>query len=118
VTTFESAEDAARILGHPGSSSTIRECARKEYGTALGFQWRDGDIVDNIGPVVYEERTYPVLKGKDNHRSKKVYQYSKSGELVKIWNAALEAEREEGFSSTEISNAANGKKEHYGKKGQ
>lgn len=118
VATFESAEDAARILGRPKSSSTIRECARKEYGTALGFQWRDGDIVDNIGPVVYEERTYPVLKGKDNHRSKKVYQYSKSGELVKIWNAALEAEREEGFSSTEISNAANGKKEHYGKKGQ
>jgi hypothetical protein len=84
----------------------------------LGFQWRDGDIVDNIGPVVYEERAYKSLKGKDNPRSKKVYQYTKAGDLVKIWNAALEAEREEGFSSTEISNAATGKKEHYGKRGQ
>lgn len=118
VHTFESAEEAARILGHPGSSSTIRQCAREEYGTALGFQWRDGDIMDNIGPVMYEERTYAERKGKDNPRSKKVYQYSKSGELIRIWNAALEAEREEGFSSTEISNAANGKKEHYGKRGE
>ena len=118
IATFESTYEAARTLGRMEAVSSIRGCAKNEHGTALGFQWRYGDCVENIGPVIYKERQIIRKEGKDNHRSKKVYQYSKSGELIHIWNAALEAEREEGFSSIEISNAATGKKEHYGKKGQ
>ena len=118
VTTFDSAEEAARILGHPKSSTSIRECARTEQGSSLGFQWRDGDSIDNIGKLIYQEPTHLGLLGHENPRSKKVYQYSKDGKLLHIWNAALEAERQAGYSSTEISNAATGKKEHYGKKGE
>lgn len=118
ITTFDSTHEAARVLGHIGSESTISKVARTEHGSACGFQWRYGDSQDNIGNVIYYERKIPHNIGKDNPRSKKVYQYSKTGELVHIWNAALEAEREEGYSSTDISNAATGKKEHYGKRGQ
>lgn len=118
IATFESCAEAAKTLGHNESSSTIGKCARREYGTAIGLQWRFGDCIENIGKVIYKEHKRPVKFGKDNCRSKKIYQYSKSGELVKIWNAALEAEREEGYSSTEISNTATGKKEHYGKRGK
>lgn len=119
IATFESTHEAARVLGHSESSSTISQCARNEYGTALGFQWRFGDCMENIGELIYNSKSKQKSRlGKDNPRSKKVYQYSKSGELIYVWNSALEAEREEGFSSTEISNAATGKKEHYGKRGQ
>ena len=37
VTTFDSTHEAARVLGHIGSESTISKVARTEYGSACGF---------------------------------------------------------------------------------
>ena len=41
--------------------------------------------------------------------SKRVGQYTLDGELIKIWPSTMEAQRQTGFSSASISQAANGK---------
>ena len=41
--------------------------------------------------------------------SKRVWQYTLDGELIKIWPSTIEAQRQTGFSSASISQAANGK---------
>ena len=47
--------------------------------------------------------------------SKPVGQYTRDGELIKVWPSANEAERQAGFRHSTISNAANGKyKQGYG----
>ena len=48
-------------------------------------------------------------------KSKPVGQYTRDGELVKIWPSAIEVQRQAGFSQGNISQAANGKlKTAYG----
>lgn len=48
-------------------------------------------------------------------RSKQVGQYTLNGELVKVWQSNMEAERQDGFRNGNISLAANGKyKQAYG----
>ena len=53
-----------------------------------------------------------------NPRSKQVYQYTLDYELVRIWESALQAERELGYSSTSISRVCNHKQAFHGKKGE
>ena len=49
------------------------------------------------------------------NRSKTIGQYTRDGELVKIWPSVMEAKRETGFSQGNISQAANGnRKTAYG----
>lgn len=50
--------------------------------------------------------------------SKQVYQYTLDYELVRIWESALQAERELGYSSTSISRVCNHKQAFHGKKGE
>ena len=48
-------------------------------------------------------------------RSKQIGQYTLNGELVKVWQSTMEAEKQAGFSNGNISLAANGKyKQAYG----
>lgn len=44
------------------------------------------------------------------NRSKSVGQYTRDGELIKIWPSVMEAKRETGFSQGNISQVANGKR--------
>lgn len=46
-------------------------------------------------------------------RSKPVRQYTRDGELVKVWPSPCEAERQGGFDSSTISNVANGKRKTH-----
>ena len=57
---------------------------------------------ENINHGTRNTRTAKAL-------SKPVGQYTLDGELVKIWPSATEAQRQTGFSSTSISQVANGK---------
>ena len=43
-------------------------------------------------------------------RSKQVGQYTPNGELVKVWQSNMEAERQAGFSNSHVSQVANGKR--------
>ena len=43
-------------------------------------------------------------------RSKQVGQYTLNGELVKVWQSNMEAERQAGFSNSPVSQVANGKR--------
>ena len=47
--------------------------------------------------------------GKDNPLSKQIYQYTKDGTLVKIWNCITDVERELGFHHNNISSCSLGK---------
>lgn len=48
-----------------------------------------------------------------SEKTKKVYQYTLDGRLVKIWNSATEAEREGGFNQGHISDCCLGKRQTH-----
>jgi len=53
----------------------------------------------------------PPLKGKfgaENPISKKIGQYSKNGELIKVWDSAMDVKRELGFSNSNICSCCKG----------
>lgn len=54
-------------------------------------------------------------KGKDNHRSKAVYQYTKEGDFIKDWDNARIASEELGISYAGIRNCVTGKTKTSGK---
>lgn len=49
------------------------------------------------------------LKGKDNKRSKKIFQYDVDENLLKVWDSVMDVERTIGIKSNSISNCALGK---------
>lgn len=116
ISTYKSAADAAES-NNCDSSRILKVCKGKAH-TCGGFRWRYGNNREDLPPIEKKKAEIPIKMGKDNHRSKMVYQYNLDYELVKIWECALQAEREEGFSSTDISKVCNGKKPFYGKRGQ
>ena len=61
---------------------------------------------DNLNHGTRNER---AAKGIAKALSKQVGQYTLDGELVKTWVSTMEAQRQTGFSSASISQAANGK---------
>lgn len=86
--------------------------------TSKGFQWRYGDSKENIGkPNIPKSKGSLGKTGKLNARSKQIYQYSLQGELINIWEGALCAEREAGYSSTHLSKAIKNEVP-YGKRGE
>lgn len=105
VQTFTSAADAARYLDSDCASAILKICKRK-FGTSLGYQWRYGSSHDNIGRC--------------NHKKsyKTVYQYDLDYNLVKIWESATHAQRDEGFTAARIYDCCNNNISYYGKKGQ
>lgn len=105
VQTFKSAADAAAYFGKDCSSTILKVCKGKGQ-SAQGYQWRYGHSTENIGKF-YMYKDHQV-----------VYQYTLEGELVKIWRNAMEAHKEEGYSSGNIYDVCNHKKKYYGKKGQ
>lgn len=99
------------------SSGIIAVCRGKQK-SAGGYQWRYGFSIESIPAVSYKEPVRIRKFGKDNPRSKTVYQYTLDYELVKIWESGCQAEREAGFDSTKISRVCNHKLPYYGKKNE
>lgn len=72
------------------------------------------------GGKVYEvsyttkSRISNALLGKKNVRAKKLYQYTLSGELVKIWHSMMDINREYGYHVTALSHAAKTNGSGYG----
>lgn len=114
--TFNSAAEAATYT-KMDPSGIIAVCRGKQK-TAGGYQWRYGTSTESIDPVTYIKPKRYHKFGKDNPRSKTVYQYTKDLVLVKVWESALQAEREQGFKSPNISQACNHKIPFYGKPGE
>lgn len=78
----------------------------KTDNRACNLEWSTAKENNNHGTRT--ERSAKAL-------SKPVGQYTRDGELVKIWPSVREAEREAGFRHSTISQAANGKYKHgYG----
>lgn len=48
------------------------------------------------------------MLGKNHKLSKKLAQYSRDGKLIKIWDAAMDVQREMGFRQGNITSCANG----------
>jgi hypothetical protein len=51
-------------------------------------------------------------KGVLHHRSKKVYQFDISGQLIKVWDSLMDIERGTDYSIGHISNCCKGKRNH------
>ena len=59
--------------------------------------------------INHGSRNARVAAGVAKALSKRVGQYTLAGKLIKIWASTMEAQRQTGFSSASISQAANGK---------
>lgn len=115
IATYQSVTEAGRITGCD-PSQIIAVCRGKQY-SSKGYQWRYGCSAESIGsPKVKERKSQLGRYGKLNGKSKSIYQYTFQGELVNVWESALCAEREQGFSSVRLSKAIRQKKP-YGKRG-
>lgn len=116
IDTYDSAAQASEVTD-TDSSGIIAVCRGKQK-SAGGYQWRYGFSIESIPAVSYKEPVRVRKFGKDNPRSKTVYQYTLDYELVKIWESGCQAEREAGFDSTKISRVCNHKLPYYGKKNE
>lgn len=116
IDTYDSAAQASEVTG--ADSSRIIAVCRGKQKSAGGYQWRYGFSIESIPAVSYKEPVRVRKFGKDNPRSKTVYQYTLDYELVKIWESGCQAEREAGFDSTKISRVCNHKLPYYGKKNE
>ena len=116
IDTYDSAAQASEITD-ADSSGIIAACRGKQK-SAGGYQWRYGFSEKSIPPVSYKEPARTRKFGKDNPRSKPVYQYTLDYKLVRIWESGCQAEREAGYDSTKISRVCNHKLPYYGKKNE
>ena len=103
VKTWRSAHEAERAGYH---ARHIGECCSGKIKTHLGYMWRfvEGDEIP--------QQIKPYVKSSFTNRSdlsKKVYQYSLSGKLVKVWPSMREASRN-GFDKASVTyHVKNGK---------
>jgi hypothetical protein len=84
------------------------------------LEWCTNEYNHNYGTRIERVRQKqignPNLKtclgkfGKDNPTSKPIIQFTMDGELVRMWFAARDAEREEGYNSRSISACCSGKR--------
>lgn len=119
IAIFESSAQAAKVMGLKDSSSLSR-CCRGIQKTCKGFQWRyviDDNIISEIEPVKIEKKERKKYFGKDNKRSKIVYQYDLDRNFIRKWDSIMDVYRELGYDSGGISKACNGKIAYYGKRG-
>lgn len=87
----------------------IVNCGKGSHKSAGGYQWR---YVDDEGN--YEQRIEKRIDKRDE-QGIKICQYTKQGELVKIWNSIKEASVELGISAGGICSCCKGKlKTHKG----
>lgn len=116
IKIWDSISDASRFLECKPCSISI--CANGRSRMSNGFQWRFfsaesfsekiPSIKDKSGnTVVYNKRSY-------SHHVRKISQYSKSGQLINVWDNYKQLEKE-GFSNGNIYKCLNGKyKSAYG----
>ena len=82
----------------------------KTNNAASNLEWSTYEENNNHGT-----RNERIAKGIAKALSKPVGQYTRDGELIKIWSSTIEVQRQAGFSQGNISKVANGKhKQAYG----
>lgn len=119
ITIFDSGAQAAKSMGLKDPSYLLK-CCKAENKTSAGFQWRyveDDIIIYNISPLKVEKKEKKKYFGKDNKRSKKVYQYDLDENFIREWDSIMDIKRELGYDSGCISRVCNGKLSYYGKRG-
>ena len=108
LNSFKSISEACRFIGKDCTFvSTISSCCKNKRYSAFGYRWvfKEEDIVN----LRTKKEVIPWNKGKkvDNHKAKKVYQYSLNNEFIKEWDSVKKAE--ESIGKKGISNCALGK---------
>ena len=113
VRIYESTFEAERQTGVDHRSiGGVALGKRKTAGNCIWKYISDEDEDCNL-ELTAKELSKAVRK--DRGYSKPVAQYTLDNELIKVWKSPIEAEREEGFNSTNIGKVANGKqKTHKG----
>ena len=98
--TYYSLSDACFSIdpNFKGNTSLIKGCCEGKYQQAFGFQWKYGN-----------DKVISKFKGKIKRKANQpVEQYSKTGELIKVWSCAREAADTLNISREAINRAANG----------
>ena len=93
--------DTERELGI--KAQNISQCCTGKLKTAGGYMWKHSDGCENVEPVQYED------KPKHRGGGKKVGQFDKNNNLIRIWENASIAADELGLKSTNIYSVCNNK---------
>lgn len=96
IQSFNSLIDAGVFLGHKKHAKQISHCIRGNQPTACGYIWK----TELIKVEKYIKGTTAI----------KIAQYSIDNKLIKIWDSALQAEKELGFLSCKICLCLSGKR--------
>ncbi len=122
IQVFSSAKEASKKLGL--SNSPIEACARGEIKSSGGFNWKYKDSEKKIEPIFHKKSgrktgSIPWNKNKKFNlgcvkNTKKILQYSLSGDFIKEWNCISEASNELKINRGSIENCANNKSKSAG----
>ena len=98
--TYYSLSDACFSIdpNFKGNKTLIKDCCEGKYKQAFGFQWKYGNIM-----------IISKFEGKAKRKlNQPVEQYSKTGELIKVWSCNREAADALNIKRELINRAANG----------
>ena len=117
IQQWESAKDAGDVLGI--CRNNISKCCKRKQKTAGGYIWRYEDekikVIDNTESLLKKKN----ISKKINRNGKKVVQYDKNDNFIKIWDKAADANNfyASNKNSTNIQACCRGeKKSAYGYK--
>lgn len=94
------------LLGRKLSDETKKKIREKAIGRIIPDEVK---AKMSISQKLYGEKPWLVSRGHLNGRAIRIYQYSKSGELIKEWECMKYAAKELGVSSSTICGALSGK---------
>lgn len=100
INTFDSASDVGKYLNKDYSSITA--CCKGNLKTAYGYQWRYADVGKRDIKPVQRRNDY-------QHLEKRVFQFTKDGKCIKMFNSIKNASKETGICASGISNCLCGK---------
>lgn len=117
IQSFYSAAEAARTLNI--DSSGIIKCCKFKSRKSGNCQWRyiKEDVNEQLPINKVKKKNSPKITycGKNNKRSKKVYQYTLDKSFIREWDSIADIVREIGYDSGSISKTCTGKTPYYGK---
>lgn len=106
---------AEAFIPNPNNLKEINHKSEdKTLNTVENLEWCDRLYNMNYGDIKNKmSQSHIGIFINREDQSKKVYQYTLDGELIKVWESTAECEREGGFHQSSISNCCLGKQQKH-----